>query len=290
MERAARTEPPPASRREAVPRIAFLFTGLGAQYAGMARDLYDHEPSFRDDFDHCDAVFRGLTGDSLLDVMFAAQDETAINETRFAQPALLALEVSLARLWRRWGIVPHAVCGHDVGELAAACDAGMITLEDAMRLAAPALRDTTAGLNAGEGRALFVSGLTGQVAGAGDLADPQYWGRQARDGVRFAEAIRTLQEAGCDSFVEIGPHPQLTSLAGSVVEGTAKAHVLPSLVRGHDSRRVMRESVSQLYRRGAALDWKAFNRGVGRRIGLPPSPFIRESYWAYDPARNEAAS
>ena len=233
-------------------------------------------------------MFRGLTGSSLLGVMFAAQDETAINDTRFAQPALLALDVSLARLWRRWGIVPYAVCGHDVGELAAACDAGMITLEDAMRLAV--LPDAAADLNVGEGRALFVSGLTGHVARAGDLADPQYWAHQARDRVRFTEAIRTLQEAGCDSFVEIGPQPHLTSLAGSVAEGTAKAPVLPSLVRGHDSRRTMRESVSQLYQRGATLDWKAFNRGAGRRISLPPSPFIRESYWAYDTLRNEAAS
>jgi acyl transferase domain-containing protein len=290
LEGAAQTEPPPASRKEVVPRIAFLFTGQGAQYAGMARDLSDHEPSFREDLDRCDAVFRGLIGSSLLDIMFAAQDGTAINEARFAHPALLALEVSLARLWRRWGIVPHAVCGHDVGELAAACDAEMITLEDAMRLAAPGLRDAAADLNVGEGRALFVSGLTGHVARSGDLADPQYWARQARDGARFADAIQTLQQAGCDNFVEIGPQPHLTSLAGSVVEGTAKAHVLPSLSRGRDSRLVMRESVSQLYQRGAALDWKAFNRGTGRRISLPPSPFIRESYWAYDTVRNEPAS
>jgi acyl transferase domain-containing protein len=252
LERAAQAEPPPASRREAVPRIAFLFPGEGAQYAGMARDLYDHEPSFRDGLDRCDEVFRGLTGSSLLGVMFNERDETAINEIRFAQSALVAVDVSLARLWRRWGIVPHAVCGHGVGELAAACDAATMTLEDAMRLAATDL-------------------------GVGE--------RRARD-----EAIRTLQEAGCDNFIEIGPQPQLTSLAGSVVDGTAKAHVLPSLVRGHDSRRVMRESVSQLYARGATFDWKAFNRGIGRRISLPPSPFIRESYWAYDASRNDAAS
>ena len=250
LQRAAQAEPPPASRREVVPRIAFLFAGLGAQYAGMARDLYDHEPSFRDDLDRCDGVFRDLTGSSLLDIMFAAPDETAIDDTRVAGPALLALEVSLARLWRRWGIVPHAAYGHGVGEIAAACDAGTITLEDAMRLAAAA----------------------------------------PHDGVPLADAIRALQEAGCDSFVEIGPQPQLTSLAGSVVEGTGKAPVLPSLVRGHDGRRTMRESASRLYERGAALDWKVFNRGVGRRISLPPSPFIRESYWAYNTPRNEAAS
>ena len=252
LERAAQTEPPPASRREVVPRIAFLFTGEGAQYAGMARDLYDHEPSFRDDLDRCDELFRGLTGGSLPGIMFAGQDETAINETRFAQPVLVALEVSLARLWRRWGIVPHAVCGYGVGELAAACDAGMMTLEDAMRLA-------TTDSSAGE--------------------------RRVRD-----EAIRVLQEAGCDSFVEIGPQTQPASHGGSVVDGTAKAQVLPSLSRGRDSRLVMRESVCQLYARGAALDWTVFNRGAGRRIGLPPSPFIRESYWAYDTLRNETAS
>jgi acyl transferase domain-containing protein/acyl-coenzyme A synthetase/AMP-(fatty) acid ligase/acyl carrier protein len=116
------------------PRIAFLFTGQGAQYRGMGRQFFDSHTGFRQTLERCDELLRDHLPKSLLDVLYGEGDE--INQTQYAQPALFALEYALASVWKEWGIVPSAVLGHSVGEYAAACVAGVFSLEDGLRLIA----------------------------------------------------------------------------------------------------------------------------------------------------------
>ncbi|MGB0128514.1 MAG: type I polyketide synthase, partial [Rhodocyclaceae bacterium] len=119
------------------PRVAFLFTGQGAQYAGMARALYEAHPVFRASLDRCDELLRPRLPRPLLSVLFPAAGETSpIDDTEYTQPALFALEYALAQLWMSWGVKPHAVIGHSVGEYAAACIAGVFTLEEGLALIA----------------------------------------------------------------------------------------------------------------------------------------------------------
>jgi acyl transferase domain-containing protein/phospholipid N-methyltransferase/acyl carrier protein len=115
------------------PKVAFLFTGQGSQYAGMGRDLYAREPVFRDVLDRCAAALDGRLPHPLLQVMF--EDSSGlIDQTRYTQPALFAIEVALAQLWRSWGVEPSLVIGHSVGEFAAAVIAGVLSIEDGARL------------------------------------------------------------------------------------------------------------------------------------------------------------
>ncbi|MFF7976069.1 SDR family NAD(P)-dependent oxidoreductase [Streptomyces sp. NPDC007905] len=123
--------------------VVFLFTGQGAQYPGMARTLYATEPAFRAVLDRCEEVLSGELDRPLTEVIGLLGEpaptgaaDAAVHETRYTQPALFAVEYALAELWRSWGVRPAAVLGHSVGELVAGCVAGVMSLEDALRLAA----------------------------------------------------------------------------------------------------------------------------------------------------------
>ncbi|HVQ03141.1 MAG TPA: type I polyketide synthase, partial [Burkholderiaceae bacterium] len=109
-------------RRRDPPRIAFLFTGQGSQYAGMGRALYEAAPAFRATLDDIAARLAPRLQRPLLDVLFALDDPgSPLDQTGYTQPALFALEVALARWWQSLGVQPQAGIGHSVGEVAAAC-------------------------------------------------------------------------------------------------------------------------------------------------------------------------
>ncbi len=118
-----------------------MFPGQGAQYFGMGRELYERQPVFSVEVDHCAELLRSSLGVDLREIIYAhdlSPDEAAarLAETRFAQPALFVVEYALAKLWMAWGVVPQAMIGHSIGEYVAACLAGVFSLEDALRLVA----------------------------------------------------------------------------------------------------------------------------------------------------------
>jgi acyl transferase domain-containing protein/SAM-dependent methyltransferase len=125
------TEAAPAT----APRVAFLFTGQGAQAAGMGRGLYSGSAVFRQALDRCAQLLAAERERPLLDVLWPVEGGvTPLEQTEWAQPATFALEYALAALWRSWGIEPALVLGHSLGEYAAACVAGVFSLEDGIRL------------------------------------------------------------------------------------------------------------------------------------------------------------
>ncbi|AUX32054.1 MULTISPECIES: type I polyketide synthase [Sorangium] len=150
-------------------RAVFAFPGQGAQAVGMGRALYAQEAAFRSAFDACAAAARAR-GLDLGEVVFreGEGDGRTLLSTALVQPALFAVELALARLWMSWGIEPAAMIGHSLGELVAACVAGVLTLEDAMSLvidrgrfmqAAPAGSMLAVGLPAADVEGLLEAGL-----------------------------------------------------------------------------------------------------------------------------------
>jgi acyl transferase domain-containing protein/3-hydroxymyristoyl/3-hydroxydecanoyl-(acyl carrier protein) dehydratase len=352
----------PAVREE--PRIAFLFTGQGSQYASMGAGLFRSEPVFRRAVESCTSVLDGELERPLLDVIFG-DDPATIHETIYAQPAIFTLEYALAQVWKVWGIEPSAVLGHSVGELVAGCVAGVLGLEEALRLvtlrgsvmqgsspsgamlaarmaeqdALALLRDLgeqidLAAVNgpfqtvfSGPSEPLeriaerlredgvscrrlpvtrafhsalldpllpelargarrlrfetpslpFFSNVTGSRASA-EVADPEYWVKQARSTVRFGDCLEALRAEGVDAILEIGASPILTPLARTALGADVRA--VASLRPGASDAHQMAASLAGLFEAGATPNWGRFYGSPARRhVALPSYPFQHQPYW-----------
>ncbi|MFD4631738.1 SDR family NAD(P)-dependent oxidoreductase [Streptomyces sp. NPDC058284] len=114
-------------------RTVLMFPGQGSQWTGMARQLLNESPEFADSMDACAQALAPHVDWSLLDVV---RDGSGLDRVDVVQPVLFAVMVSLARLWRAYGVVPDAVVGHSQGEIAAAVVAGALTLEDGAKVVA----------------------------------------------------------------------------------------------------------------------------------------------------------
>lgn len=123
--------------REDPARVAFLFTGQGAQYTHMGQRLYETVPSFRDSVNRCSQILNEYLPRPLLGVLFPEDEANSeINETIYTQPALFTIEYALAKLWQSWGIQPAMLIGHSIGEYVAACLSGVYSLEEGLKLIA----------------------------------------------------------------------------------------------------------------------------------------------------------
>ncbi|MBL1261542.1 MAG: SDR family NAD(P)-dependent oxidoreductase [Thiotrichaceae bacterium] len=121
------------------PRVAFLFTGQGSQYTNMGSELYQNYEVYRACIDHCDELLKSDLDCSLKLILYGDNSDL-IDETRYAQPALVATEIALFELWKHWGVEAEFVLGHSVGEYSAAYAAGVMDLASVLKLVAERAR------------------------------------------------------------------------------------------------------------------------------------------------------
>ncbi|MFI6935710.1 acyltransferase domain-containing protein, partial [Streptomyces sp. NPDC050287] len=113
----------------------FVFPGVGAHYAGMAADLLDEDPVFRESVEACEAALTPLVDWSLTDVLRGSEGAPPLESAAVVMPALVSVMISLTAVWRSRGVEPAAVVGHSIGEMAAAHACGALSLPDALRVA-----------------------------------------------------------------------------------------------------------------------------------------------------------
>jgi phthiocerol/phenolphthiocerol synthesis type-I polyketide synthase E len=149
--------------------VFFMFSGQGAQYVNMGKELYQKEPVFKENMDYCAEFLSPLLGIDLRELIYPENEADIeknaeqLKQTWVTQPVLFMIEYSLARLWMAWGIKPQGMIGHSIGEYTAACVSGCMKLEDALKLVVMRGRLMQ---NREEGTMLSVVGLgTDEIAG-----------------------------------------------------------------------------------------------------------------------------
>ncbi|GAA3787736.1 hypothetical protein GCM10022403_022980 [Streptomyces coacervatus] len=213
-------------------KTVFVFPGQGSQWAGMAAQLLDASPVFAARIDECAAALESLTDWSLVDVLRQVEGAPSLERVDVVQPVLFAVMVSLAEVWRAAGVEPAAVLGHSQGEIAAACVAGILSLEDAARVVA--LRSQAIGR--------VLAGLGGMVS----LALPVAAVRE-RIAVWGEERISVAAVNGPSSVVVSGEPQALDELLAACEAEGVRARRVPVDYASHSAQvDLLREELLQL--------------------------------------------
>lgn len=348
------------------PELVFVYSGMGPQWWGMGRQLMQTSPVFMNVLKQCDTYVKELAGWSLIEELQKDEACSKMNDPIVSQLANFSLQAALTLLMKSWGIIPRAVVGHSIGEVAAAFASGALSLEEGLQVSFHRSRiqsmrqdlgtmlavglsrsecDTL--LSAFEGRisvaaengahALTLAGskedltlLEGQLNaqnvfhkflkvtiayhshqmdGLEDLLlsalknltpktpsipfystvygeelssrklDAEYWWKNIRQPVLFSKAMQRLNGNGYNLFLEIGPHPVLSSYIKEAIQSSQiNGNCLSTLHRNKQEVDSLMECLAGLYVNGLAIDWSILYP-QGQFIRLPTYRWQKKPYW-----------
>jgi len=272
--------------------IVFYFSGHESYYEKMGEQLYLTQGVFKESMDQCESILQTLMDQSLISLLYE-KDISILSKDIYLQPALFALEYSLAILWRTWGIEPDRVIGKGVGEYVAACVAGVFDLKTALKLVVERgrLMERQEGIqNHFEAYASqfdysppkvpLICSLSGAPLAEGMVTEAKYWARQIGEDDQTTKGLNSLREENCKIFIEIGPAFTLQDFFDKNTTGTSIIQV-PSLSEKITDWQQILDSLGSLYVNGINVDWHGFYSGNPhlRKVILPNSPFQRRKYW-----------
>jgi phthiocerol/phenolphthiocerol synthesis type-I polyketide synthase C len=348
-------------------KLAFVFSGNGAQWAGMGSNVYRGSQAFRAAVAQADIALRPALGWSVAELIEGGVDAERLTRADIAQPLLFAIQVGIATVLRELGVEASGHIGHSVGEIAAAWAAGALSLPDAARVVAARSRNQERTRGAGRMAALALSGadthellaeigsplevgainsghsvtvsgpseaidtlgrearrrgiafraldldfafhaaamdpvrddLLGELSGLSSQApgdclistvtaapvtagvlDADYWWRNIRDPVRFADATAVLVEAGYRIFVEIGPNPVLQAYLHDALRSVeGQGRVLATLTRKQADQDPFPAIAAKCHVAGHDITGAACFDGPVDPRGLPLYVWDRDRFW-----------
>ena len=294
--------------------LVFLFPGEITDYVNMATELHKCEPVFRDQVRYCCKMTEPELGFDIYPLLYPdSKDQKQApftQKTAIAQTALFIFEYALSQLWISWGIKPHAMAGHGIGEYVAACLAKVISLQDALSLVI--FRDSLLALDSSNSANLgkrvksfaekiktirlkapqisYISSTTATWITADQATDPSYWSTQLiSKKINFKDTIRKLLDDNCYILLEVGWEESLTSLIRQQHGENTHKTLMFSSFKGKQKRTSETEdrsmenilsTLGQLWLAGLSVNWGSFYAKEQRhRIPLPTYPFARERHW-----------
>ncbi|MEM6469767.1 MAG: SDR family NAD(P)-dependent oxidoreductase [Planctomycetota bacterium] len=348
--------------------LAFVCGGQGPQWWAMGREMLRQSDVYRSVIERCDREFAKYVSWSLLDELQRDESASRLQQTSIAQPAIFALQISLAAVWKAHGVAPTVIVGHSVGEIAAAYLSGALAFADACCVAVHRGRTMDAASSKGamlavglprdevqswlepfggnvsiaamngpasltlSGCAEDIQKLAGQletegvfcrklqveyafhssqmdpvrdellrvlsgivpqatttdlistVTGKpieGSLLDAEYWWKNVRQSVLFADAINELIEREVPLAIELSPHPVLSfAIAECYQAGKKKVSTFASLRRDRDDLSQFSESLGQLYGWGFPIDWNVIAGNETGHVELPKLVMNRKRLWS----------
>ena len=259
--------------------VVHVFAGDGAQWPGMALDLYRDQPTVRAVLDECDALTRQHAGWSLIEELGRTTD-SRLADPDYARTAVVGVQVALSRLWRSWGVGPAVVIGHGVGEISAAVAGGVLDLEQGVRLAlapdGPA--ELPDWLTPGTSVIRVISSVDP------DVGPPQpanaFWTRAFWPPTARWPAVDSLLTETDAALVEIGPQPQLSRpLREAMARHGRTGPCVTTLEPGIPARTTLAHALGSLHVSGIPVDWAAVHGGRRTPVDFPPVPLGGDHYW-----------
>lgn len=250
----------PESQPGSPPRVLWVFPGQGSQWHGMGRTLYQTQNEFSKAFDACaEALDPHLSGWRLGD-MLGWTEEQPLQRLDIVQPALFAIQVSLSRLFRHWGVPVDGVVGHSMGELAAAVVAGCLSLSEAARVIA------------------WRSRLLSQLAGSGGMLlvelDPAAL-------APYLQEFSSIEVAACNAprtTVLAGPASALSPLLESLEQDGVFARMVRVDIASHSAQ--IDPILAQLSQKLGQVDWQPPQREFLSTVaGLGQVAAWDSDYW-----------
>ncbi|MCY2994484.1 MAG: beta-ketoacyl synthase N-terminal-like domain-containing protein [Planctomycetota bacterium] len=260
-------------------KVAFVYGGRAENWIPYLTHVTAAVPGLANALEEIDAALTRVVGWPLAPLLKA---DSRWVDAAFWRPALLALQLALTAWWRRTGVTPDVVLGQGVGELAAACAAGILTADEALRVVTAEPRGVGVqplpGLRPRPATLPFLSAVDGREHSGPDL-DAAHWRSCLGGATDAAAAVGTLSQRHVDVYLEVGPATLTESIAGRLTQTNHPGVVVPSLRLADGGGGEVLTAVGTLYAAGADLSWPALAPADGRCVRVPTYPWQRQQLW-----------